>query len=404
MSEERTATATTPSTPDLTSAPLLTHEVGSLDKPAWRVKAVAGKKVEDRDIEEARAWGRRVGVEGHEELLDLLRRTPLDRPEDRAEVKRWSSRYGLRMQEAAGLDVVYDGEQQRSEMYAWAVAHTDGFEWRGSVRAFDNKYYSKAAVTGPISLREPYHREEFAFLKSIARSELKVPITGAYTIADWSFDEHYLRDHDLSAPHAVRRSRRREARRRFVVDVARNVIRPNIQDLVSLGARWIQLDEPGGSTEPDELDLFAESFNQSVQGVEAVFSTHLCFSDYNLFFPAIEAMTACRQFAVGFANYDRRELGVSAEARPGYAVIRRFRDLPYRPSLGLGVLDIHTDFIEPPELVRDRVLYAVEVFGDPGRIQVTPDCGLRTRSWDVAYRKLRNMVEGTRMAREALGL
>jgi 5-methyltetrahydropteroyltriglutamate--homocysteine methyltransferase len=72
--------------------------------------------------------------------------------------------------------------------------------------------------------------------------------------------------------------------------------------------------------------------------------------------------------------------------------------------LGLGVLDIHTDFIEPPELVRDRILYAVDVFGDPSRIQVTPDCGLRTRSWDVAHRKLVNMVEGTQQAKKGLGL
>lgn len=389
---------------DLTSTPLLTHEVGSLDKFGWRVKAASGKKVDQKDIEEAGSWGKRVGVRGYDELIELLKQTPLTTKEQKDEVKRWSSRYGLGMQESAGLDVVYDGEQQRSEMYAWAVAHTDGFEWRGSVRAFDNKYYSKAAVIGPLSLKEPYHNEEFAFLKPIARAELKVPITGAYTIADWSFDEHHFEDHDLHHRHAERKAERREARRRFILDVARNMIRPNLEALIGLGARWIQLDEPGGSTDPHELDLFAESFNESVREIEGLFSTHLCFSDYNLFFPSIEAMTACRQFAVGFANYDSRELGVSHEARPGYQVISKFRDLPYRPSLGLGVIDIHTDFIEPPELVRDRILYAVEVFGDPRRIQITPDCGLRTRSWEVAYRKLQNMVEGTQLSKKALGL
>jgi 5-methyltetrahydropteroyltriglutamate--homocysteine methyltransferase len=389
---------------DVTTAPLLTHEVGSLDKFGWRVKAAAGKKVDDRDIREALSWGERIGVEGYEDLIDLLRQTPLQDKHQKDEVKRWSSRYGVRMLESAGLDVVYDGEQQRSEMYAWAVAHTDGFEWRGSVRAFDNKYYSKAAVTGPISLKQPYHNDEFGFLKGLARSVLKVPITGAYTIADWSFDERYFTDHDMTTPHALRKARRKEARRQFILDVARSMIRPNLEALIGLGATWIQIDEPGGSTEPDELDLFVESFNESVAGLGAVFSTHLCFSDYGLFFPGIEAMTGCRQFAVGFANYDSRELGVSADARPGYAVIGKFRDLSYQPSLGLGVLDIHTDFIEPPELVRDRILYAVEVFGDPNRIQVTPDCGLRTRSWDVAYRKLVNMVDGTRMAKKELGL
>jgi 5-methyltetrahydropteroyltriglutamate--homocysteine methyltransferase len=72
------------------------------------------------------------------------------------------------------------------------------------------------------------------------------------------------------------------------------------------------------------------------------------------------------------------------------------------PDVGLGVLDIHSDFVEPSALVRDRILYAVKTLDDPGRIQINPDCGLRTRSWDVVYEKLVNMVEGTRLAEEVL--
>ena len=300
--------------------------------------------------------------------------------------------------------MVYDGEQQRTEMYDWTIRHSNGFERRGSVRAFDNKYYTKAAVTGPISLGDPFHNAEFSYLVSVADAELKVPVTGAYTIADWSFDERYDVDSDLREPAKDRRRKRKAARRDFVLEVARNLIRPNLQALIGIGARWIQVDEPGASTEPDELDLFVDSFNASVEGLNAMFSTHLCFSDYNLFFPAIERMTQCRQFAVGFANYDSRDLGTSDGARPGYQVINKFRDLPYKPALGLGVLDIHSDFIESPELVRDRVLYAVKVFGDPARIHVTPDCGLRTRSWKVAYEKLRNMTAGVELARREVGL
>jgi 5-methyltetrahydropteroyltriglutamate--homocysteine methyltransferase len=180
------------------------------------------------------------------------------------------------------------------------------------------------------------------------------------------------------------------------------VIRPNLQALIDLGAEWIQIDEPGASTERDELDVFVESFNASVEGLDCYFSTHLCFSDYDLFFPAIESMSGCRQYCVGFANYDTRELGTNAADRPGYHVIERFRDLPYEPALGVGVLDIHTDFVEPAELVRDRLLYAADVFGGPERIHVTPDCGLRTRSWEIAYEKLARMVEGTRQAEQAL--
>jgi 5-methyltetrahydropteroyltriglutamate--homocysteine methyltransferase len=383
--------------------PLLTHEVGSLDKPGWRVKAYAGKPLTERDLEEARSWGERLAVPEYERLLDFLRHTPFNK-EQKLELQRWSSLYAVRLEESAGLDVVYDGEQQRTEMYDWAVAHTEGFERRGSVRAFDNKYYSKAAVVGPISLKAPLHSAEFSYLVSVAEAELKIPVTGAYTIADWSFDERYHKGENLLEPASERRRQRKAARRDFVLDVARKLIRPNLQALIELGAGWIQVDEPGASTEPDELDLFVDSFNASVEGLNAMFSTHLCFSDYNLFFPAIERMSQCRQFAVGFANYDSRELGTSDAARPGYQVIKKFRDLPSKPALGLGVVDIHSDFIESPELVRDRVLYAVKIFDDPNRIHVTPDCGLRTRSWTVAYEKLRNMTAGVALARKELGL
>lgn len=382
--------------------PLLTHEIGSLAKPGWRVKGYAGAPLTESDIESARQWGERLGVSDYQELVELLRQAPLQDGQ-KEEVRRWSSQYGVRFLESAGLDVVYDGEQQRSEMYAWAVAHTQGFEFKGTVRSFDNKYYSKATVNGPISVKEPYHREEFDFVGSVASRELKIPVTGAYTIVDWSFDEHYLPEGATIGSSAGRGERRR-ARREFVLDVARNMIRPNLEDLIAQGAKWIQIDEPAASTKPWELDLFVESFNTSVEGLEAVFSTHLCFSDYHLFFPAIQQMEGCRQFAVGFANYDSRQPGVSDETRPGYTVIKKFAHLPYHPILGLGVLDIHVDFIEPPELVRDRILYAVDVFGDPERVHVCPDCGLRTRSWEVAYRKLQSMAEGVELAKRELGL
>jgi 5-methyltetrahydropteroyltriglutamate--homocysteine methyltransferase len=376
---------------------LLTHEIGSLAKPPWLVKTAQGRELSESDVEHARSWGQKVDVEGHEEVVELLGREGADTDE----VARWSSRYCVRLQESAGLDVIWDGEQLRSEMYAWAIEHATGFEPRGIVRSFDNKYYSKSAAVGPVGLREPYHNEEFSFLQSVAKAKLKIPVTGAYTLAIWSYDEHHApKEGRLGGGYGRRQEI--EARRELTLDIARNLIRPNLEALIALGAEWIQIDEPGASTEADELDLFVESFNVSVEGLDCFFSTHLCFSDYELFFPAIEAMSGCRQYCVGFANYDSRELGSSGPDRPGYEVIAKFRDLPYEPILGLGVLDIHTDFVEPPELVRDRILYAVEVFGDPQRIHVCPDCGLRTRSWEVAYEKLRSLVEGTRLAEQAL--
>src|SRR5207245_9017206 len=104
---------------------LLTHEIGSLDKPGWRVKAFAGQPLSEADYEEARRWGERLQVPDHPQLVELLRQGPLNR-EQKLKVQRWSSHYAVRLLESAGLDVVYDGEQQRTEMYDWTVKHSLG--------------------------------------------------------------------------------------------------------------------------------------------------------------------------------------------------------------------------------------------------------------------------------------
>jgi 5-methyltetrahydropteroyltriglutamate--homocysteine methyltransferase len=79
-----------------------------------------------------------------------------------------------------------------------------------------------------------------------------------------------------------------------------------------------------------------------------------------------------------------------------------FEDYGFHGNYGLGVIDVHTDFIEPPELVRDRILHAAKLIGDPSRIYVSTDCGLRTRTWNISFQKLKSMILGAELARKAL--
>jgi 5-methyltetrahydropteroyltriglutamate--homocysteine methyltransferase len=372
-----------------------TREIGSLAKPSWRVKSFAGRPLDERDIAEAERWGKRLEVEGFEQLVEQLR----EPDHDLAEIDDWAARYALRLLEHAGLDVVYDGEQRRTEMYDHVAAFARGFEERGTVRSFDNKYYRKAAVVERPTADGPQDVAEYRFVVGHTDREVKVPLTGAYTMEDWSYDEHYAHEGALGGS----AERRYEARRRFVTDVAERVIRPNVVGLVEAGCDWIQIDEPAAATKPDEVPLVVLGFNAALAGVEAPRkSMHICFSDYSALWPAVLELEDCLELQLEFANRDSRELGTRDEDRPGYAdTLRLFKEHGY-PGVGLGVLDIHSDFIEPAELVRDRILYSVSVLDDPARIQVNPDCGLRTRSWDVVYEKLANMVEGARLAEDVL--
>ncbi len=385
------------------------HEIGSLSKPEWRVKAKRGDRVTDADVTAAREWADRLDIEQEAadlfELFDRKRESFTD--EEIEFITSQASLFAIRLQEDAGIDWVYDGEQHRSEMYRYPVTHSEGFEFRGYCRSFDNKYWNKAAVVDEPRADEPYHTDEFATIDGHANTPVKVPITGAYTLIDWSFEEYYLEKHLQEAgvePGSPERAdARANARREFVVDVARNIVRPNIESLIDAGAQWIQIDEPAVTTHPDEVDLFVEAFNESVKGLtdRARFSTHICFSDYTQLFPEVLELDSCAEFAVELANRDPWERGVDRETRSGYHLLDPFAEHDIDAAIGLGVVDIHTDELEPPEVVADRIRYGLEVFDDdPTKIWPCTDCGLRTRSWDVAHAKLDRLVEGARLVAE----
>ena len=378
---------------------LITHEVGSLAKPDWRVKAGRNLPFTQKDIDDAVAWGTRLGLY-HDPLLNILKKKTITEKE-KAEVMLWASKYALRLIEHAGVDVVYDGEQNRTEMYQHAVDLSEGFVARGLVRSFDNKYYQKAACVSKPKLKKPWHVEEFLNLQKLTKRKIKIPITGAYTIAAWSFDEYYAKKAgELGSAKAL--ADREKARRQFIIDVARNLLRPNIQKLLEHGAQWIQIDEPAATTIPSEVPLFVESFNESIKGLKGEFSVHICYSDYNLLFPHIQKMENCSQYDLELSNRDSRELGTKEGSRPGYEILKQFKKYNIPSRIGLGVTDIHSDFIESPELIRDRILYAAKILGDPTLVNPSPDCGLRTRTWEVAYQKLVNQTDGTRLAEAKL--
>ncbi len=371
---------------------LPTQEVGSLRKPYWMVEGARGGKLSEGALRE---------LESH------LQKVPFSDASSQPFIERWrkgsaaevspdvvrevGSLFGLRFLETAGLDLVYDGEMRRVEMYEYPIQHSTGFRFLGHVRSFDNKYYRKAACVGEVGLKAPYHLEEFSFVKDHTQRVPKVPITGAYTLADWSWNEYYLRQQ----PGWKGPKERRAAQREFVVDIARKIIRPTLKALVEKGAKVLQIDEPAAGTHPEETALVVESFNESTVGIDAKLVMHICFSDYNSLFPGMLEAKNCRQFLLEFANRD-------VEGRDGYEDLGLFEDVNDGREVGVGVLDIHRDIIETPEIVKERILKAVHRLKDPARVYVNPDCGLRTRSLDVSWQKLVNMVKGTELAREAI--
>lgn len=177
---------------------LLTQEVGSLAKPDYRVAAVAGRELTKEHVKQASYWSNTLGLDPIEaedivcQARNEQRNNGSVTVENISNIRKLAAEQAIKLQEKAGLDIIYDGEQDRSEMYQHAVTRTNGFENRGLVRAFDNRTYKKSAVVNTPSITEPWHTEEITRLKELTTKQIKVPITGAYTIADWSYNLHVV--------------------------------------------------------------------------------------------------------------------------------------------------------------------------------------------------------------------
>jgi 5-methyltetrahydropteroyltriglutamate--homocysteine methyltransferase len=82
--------------------------------------------------------------------------------------------------------------------------------------------------------------------------------------------------------------------------------------------------------------------------------------------------------------------------------------LPQNALLIPGVIDTTTNYVEHPEAVADRLLHIAGAVGDPSRVIAGTDCGLESSAGnggvvaEIAWQKLRSLVEGARIASRKL--
>ncbi|QGA54800.1 methionine synthase [Sulfolobus sp. E5-1-F] len=269
----------------------------------------------------------------------------------------------------AGVDVPTDGEVRRDEMVEFFAERMKGFKFYGPVRVWGTAYYRKPSVVSKIEYRKPMLVDEFAFAKSVSYTDnLKITITGPYTIAEWSYNEYYRSKKDL------------------VFDLAK-AINQEIKNLVEAGAKIIQIDEPALHTRKEDVSWGVEAINEAVKGVNAKLVMHICYGDYSLVAPYLNEIKVDQiNFALKIYNYKPLEL---------------LKKHGFDKELGAGVIDVHNRRVETPEEVANDIRKILEYF-PPEKLWINPDCGLKLLSRKIAYQKLISMVEGTMIVREEL--
>jgi 5-methyltetrahydropteroyltriglutamate--homocysteine methyltransferase len=315
---------------------LLTTVVGSYPKPEWLTR------VQELADDPNASFGDAALEEAHDDAARLI----------------------AGEHERAGLDTVADGETRRNEMVEYFAHRIPGFEFNGPVKVWGHNYFDKPSVVSEVSYDEPWLLDEYEFTAGVASRPVKVPITGPYTLARWSFNEAY--DDEAS----------------LAYDLA-DLVNEEVRRLADAGARYVQLDEPALSTTPEDHPVVGGCLERIVDGVpeEVRVTLHVCYGDYARIYPAVNDFPI-DEIDVELCNGDYEQIGV-------------FDEPALEPDLGLGVVDVHDAAVEPVAAIKRNIRQGLKVV-PPGKLTVSPDCGLKLLPREVAYRKLKNLVEAAR--------
>jgi 5-methyltetrahydropteroyltriglutamate--homocysteine methyltransferase len=210
--------------------------------------------------------------------------------------------------------------------------------------------------------------DDFELTRSLTRSTLKFTCTGPHMLAKVLTDRFY---------------RNRGALAMAIAGVLRHQIE-------HIPADVIQIDEANISGHPEDKDWALPAINHVLEGIKGTRAMHICFGNYG-------GQTIQKGFwkdLLPFLNGLKAHHVVLEFARRGYDELAVFKDLDPAIGLGLSVIDIKDNEIEPPDLVARRIENAASCLGAERIHFVHPDCGFWMLQRNVADGKMQSLVQG----------
>ncbi|MBI3708435.1 MAG: 5-methyltetrahydropteroyltriglutamate--homocysteine methyltransferase [Proteobacteria bacterium] len=284
----------------------------------------------------------------------------------------------IRAQEAAGLDIITDGEQRResySNRFATALEGVD-IDNPGMAPGRSGRPQPVPRVVGRIRRRHAVEVRDVEFLRANTDRRIKMTVPGPFTMTQQTQDDHYKDEAALAMDYAA-------------------AVNAEIKDLFAAGADIVQIDEPYLQSKPDKARAYGvQAVNRALDGVTGTTVVHMCFgyaafirdkpAGYS-FLPELEA-TRAKQISIE-----------AAQPKLDCAVLAK---LPSKTIL-LGVIDLADMSVETPEIVAARIRRALPHV-PAERIIVAPDCGLKYLPRDIAFGKMKAMVDGAAIVRREL--
>jgi 5-methyltetrahydropteroyltriglutamate--homocysteine methyltransferase len=284
----------------------------------------------------------------------------------------------IRDQERAGIDIVSDGEMRRESYFNRFATALDGLDLDhpGTIVSRTGKAVLVPRVVGRVRRLRPVNVRDLRFLRANTNRQIKITVPGPFTMTKLAQNDYYSSDVDLAMDYAA-------------------AVRVEIGDLFAAGADVVQIDEPYMQAHPDDARSYGvAALQRALDGIAGTTVVHICFG----YGAMVKGKPARYDFLSELAATSVRQISVETA--------QSSLDCSTLAGLGgktvvLGVLDLSTSDVEPPELVADRIRRALP-YVPAEQLIVAPDCGMKYLTREVAFAKLAAMVLGAGLVRNEL--
>ncbi|MGH9202766.1 MAG: hypothetical protein ACRD2A_16190, partial [Vicinamibacterales bacterium] len=165
----------------------------------------------------------------------------------------------IKDQEAAGVDIVSDGEAQRDNMIDYFTERMPGVQIDHVSKRFYYDFY-ESVVRSKLAKGSLGLGEEAKFLSRFTDRRSKVSVSGPHTLVKRIQNKHYPTEEE------------------FALDLGR-VLNFDLKELVRAGATELQIDEPYFSGFPEDLPWAIQAINAMIEGVNANVTLHICYGN-----------------------------------------------------------------------------------------------------------------------------
>jgi 5-methyltetrahydropteroyltriglutamate--homocysteine methyltransferase len=285
----------------------------------------------------------------------------------------------IRAQEAAGLDVITDGEMRRESYSNRFATALEGVDLDNPGTALDRSGHPDPVprIVGPVRRVRPVEVDDVKFLKRHTDRMVKMTVPGPFTMSQQAQNDFYESEAEAAMDYA-------------------GAVNAEIRDLFAAGADIVQIDEPYMQARPEKADQFGlQALNRALEGIRGTTVVHICFG----YAAIIHERPSGYSFLSQLSGCSCDQISIeTAQAKLDCSVLR---DLKGKKIL-LGVLDLSDMNVEMPETIAERIRRALPHIAAEDVI-VAPDCGMKYLPRDVAFGKLRAMVAGAEMMRKEVG-